>query len=381
MSAVRKMRYLIVVMLLIHFVGEAHAQRPPVTHPASEARRIELSFDRSSAPGDQILWARRTVLGYSTDPSDRYGEIHLTCLSNSDAANGKCPTSDTSETGQGTSSIPLRFVERRSGLRTEVALTGWLERAESGRTCNDDFWQIYHRPFWTTERNGCFDPASGTGAALSLNSGELEKLVAGRWDAELVLHLRADPMGPVLATYTFTFDLLITDHDRANIYFPASDNITPLVNLNIAYLPVPSPPHVEGGTSLDMCLYDGLGSQIPYLEVTIRDDGKDAPGRAPGMHSVWHHAGGRGDDSRLDYSITLDYGGVPLKMDNNVTQRLLGIDTTQLRLVVLPGMSQPVYCVPAPLKLTVPRVLASSKLAGYYEGRMIIEMVVPSSTP
>ncbi len=188
-------------------------------------------------------------------------------------------------------------------------------------------------------------------------------------------------MGPVLATYTFTFDLLITDHDRANIYFPASDNITPLVNLNIAYLPVPSPPHVEGGTSLDMCLYDGLGSQIPYLEVTIRDDGKDAPGRAPGMHSVWHHAGGRGDDSRLDYSITLDYGGVPLKMDNNVTQRLLGIDTTQLRLVVLPGMSQPVYCVPAPLKLTVPRVLASSKLAGYYEGRMIIEMVVPSSTP
>lgn len=214
-----------------------------------------------------------------------------------------------------------------------------------------------------------------------LESSELAKLVAGRWDATLEMTLRSHPAGGELATYKFAFDLTITDRDRANIYFPASDNITPLVNLNVAYLPVPSPPHVEGGTSLDMCLYDGLGSQIPYLEVTIRDDGKDAPGRAPGMHSVWHHAGGRGDDSRLDYSITLDYGGVPLKMDNNVTQRLLGIDTTQLRLVVLPGMSQPVYCVPAPLKLTVPRVLASSKLAGYYEGRMIIEMVVPSSTP
>lgn len=184
-----------------------------------------------------------------------------------------------------------------------------------------------------------------------------------------------------LATYTFRFDLTITDHDRASIYFPASDTVTPLVNLNVGYYPVPSPAHIYGGTALDMCLYDGLGSQVPYLEVKIRDDGREASDRAPGMHSVWHHAGGSGPESRLDYRISLNYAGTPLPMDNNVTRQLLGIDTTLLRLVVLPGMSQPVYCVPAPLTLDVPRVLASSKLAGYYEGRMIIEMIVPSSTP
>ncbi len=205
-------------------------------------------------------------------------------------------------------------------------------------------------------------------------------MVAGRWDATLKLELR-NPSSGALAEYKFVFDLTITDQDRASIYFPASDNVTPLVNLNINYMPVPSPAHIEGGTSLDMCLYDGLGSQIPYLEVSIRDDGSSASGRARGMHSVWHRDGGRGNESRLDYEVTLDYGGVPLRMENNVMQRLNGIDTTQLRLVVLPGMSQPVYCVPTPLKLRVPRVLAADKLAGYYEGQMIIQMIVPSATP
>lgn len=375
------MRWIVGLNLML-LVGTCWAQRPPEVIPSSRNERVQLFYDRSSIPGDQHLLLARTIIAHSYDERDNFGRVYLTCNSNDDSASGRCPTSDTGEAAGDGSLISLRFVERRSGLRTELNVKGHLLRIFKTWDCSRDFWSRTLVPLWTSTEAICIaDGSVGTGGELMLESSELAKLVAGRWDATLEMTLRSHPAGGELATYKFAFDLTITDRDRANIYFPASDNITPLVNLNVAYLPVPSPPHVEGGTSLDMCLYDGLGSQIPYLEVTIRDDGKDAPGRAPGMHSVWHHAGGRGDDSRLDYSITLDYGGVPLKMDNNVTQRLLGIDTTQLRLVVLPGMSQPVYCVPAPLKLTVPRVLASSKLAGYYEGRMIIEMVVPSSTP
>lgn len=377
------LRCMLVLSLALSSATPALAQRPPETNPTSRDERIVLEFDRSSPVGDQILLPVRTVLAFSqAEQSLGYGELHLTCKSNSDSQTGKCPTIGIAEIGQAHSAIPLRFVERRSGLRTDLVVDGWHERIHPDAACFPQLWEGDRRNLWSSGYGTCrLRKPTGTGVYLGIAADEMRKLVAGRWDATLELDIKTSLDGAAVGTLKFTFDLTITDHDKANIYFPASDNITPLVNLNVAYLPVPSPPHVEGGTSLDMCLYDGLGSQIPYLEVTIRDDGKDAPGRAPGMHSVWHHAGGRGDDSRLDYSITLDYGGVPLKMDNNVTQRLLGIDTTQLRLVVLPGMSQPVYCVPAPLKLTVPRVLASSKLAGYYEGRMIIEMVVPSSTP
>lgn len=367
---------------LLLAVGTCWAQRPPEVAPSSRSERVQLFYDRSAVPGDEQLLLARTIFAHSYDERDNYGRVYLTCKSNDDSALGRCPTADTGEPSGNESSVNLRFVERRSGLRTELNVKGHLLRIYKTWDCSRDFWSDVITPLWTSTEAVCTGYGSaGTGGALLLESSELAKLVAGRWDATLEMDLRSYPDGGALATYKFVFDLTITDYDRASIYFPASDNVTPLVNLNVGYYPVPSPPHIYGGTALDMCLYDGLGSQIPYLEVRIRDDGREASDRAPGMHSVWHHAGGSGPESRLDYRISLNHGGTPLPMDNNVTRQLLGIDTTLLRLVVLPGMSQPVYCVPAPLTLDVPRVLASSKLAGYYEGRMIIEMIVPSSTP
>jgi hypothetical protein len=374
-------RILLFIVMALGGSAQAWGQRPPVTHPASADRQIQLAYDRSSLPSDQYLWSPRTILGYShLDPSLEYGRLHLVCESDTDTARGRCPVADTHETGGGQTEIALLFTEKRSGLRAELNVTGSLVRGDSTIACHTQYWETGSRPLSTSVNQPCSTGSPvGTAATLLVPGAEFDKLVAGRWSATLKLVLRN--LTSDLATYTFRFDLTITDHDRASIYFPASDNVTPLVNLNVGYYPVPSPAHIYGGTALDMCLYDGLGSQVPYLEVKIRDDGREASDRAPGMHSVWHHAGGSGPESRLDYRISLNYAGTPLPMDNNVTRQLLGIDTTLLRLVVLPGMSQPVYCVPAPLTLDVPRVLASSKLAGYYEGRMIIEMIVPSSTP
>lgn len=215
---------------------------------------------------------------------------------------------------------------------------------------------------------------------LSLGSQDLERLVAGRWDAELKVDLRNDTHGPILATYTFTFDLTITDHANASIYFPLFDHVTPHVGLNIDYIPIGTPT-IGGSAALDMCLYDGLGSQSPYLEVTISDDGRPAPGRRPGMYSVWRKDGTSDEVDRLDYEIKMDYDESKITMHNARLERLSGVDTSKLRLVVLPGMTQPVYCVPTPLLLNTPRVSASSKTEGYYEGKLRIEMNIPVSSP
>ncbi|WP_325051575.1 CfaE/CblD family pilus tip adhesin [Stenotrophomonas sp. ZAC14D2_NAIMI4_7] len=53
----------------------------------------------------------------------------------------------------------------------------------------------------------------------------------------------------------------------------------------------------------------------------------------------------------------------------------------KLRLVVLPGMTQPVFCVPTPLTLETPSFDASSKRHGHYEGELQVELRLPTSRP
>jgi hypothetical protein len=370
-------------ILMAIAVAPAWAQRPPETHPVSDTRSIGVSFDRAALPADLELWGRRTVLGHSADLALGYGQIHLTCSSASSAEHGRCPTIGEALDGTGVSTIPLSFTERRSGMKVELDVTGSHERIGSTRSCSTDFWVAGERPLWRSVGGWCveFEPPAGTGAQLRLAATELGKLVAGRWDAKLELHLRADPAGPVLATYTFIIELEITDRDRVSIYFPEYDQATPHVGLNVKYNPV-STPSLSGRRDLDMCLYDGLGSQSPYLEISVTDTGRPAPGRPPERFSVWNAAAvGSDERDRLDYTVTLRHAGVPIRMQNGRLEPLNGIDSAELRLVVLPGMSLPVYCVPTPLTLEVPRVDASSKTEGYYQGNLTIVLNVPTGTP
>jgi len=218
------------------------------------------------------------------------------------------------------------------------------------------------------------------GAYLAVSASELERLVAGLWDGELILDLRGESEGHAIATYIFIFELTITDHDRVSIYFPEYDQATPHVGLNVKYNPI-GIPSIGGKRELEMCLYDGLGSQSQYLDVTISDTGRPASGRPPDTFSVWHEAGGSDVRDRLDYRVWLNHAGARMPMQNGRLQSLTGIDTADLRLVVLPGMSQPVYCVPTPLSLEMDPVPAASKANGHYEGNLQILMNVPTTTP
>lgn len=378
----RALRGLMWVMLstaLVVMVPRAFAQRPPETHPVSTHQDIVMSWDRSAMPGDVEIVPRRTVLGYShTDSSLQYGRLHFVCRSESSAETGRCPTLGEELKSLGAQAVPLTFSEGRTGTHIDLNVTASIERAMADRSCLRDFWHGSLLAPWSTFGNVCgTEIAAGTGAELLLSKDELSKLVAGVWSARLELMLRT-PANQSLASYSFNFSLTVTDRDAVAIYFPHFDEISPHVGLNLRYDPLTQT--VGGGTTVDMCLYDGLGSNAPYLGVTVRDSGGRTPG--PSGFSAWHRdSGGSGDSERLDYNVTLDYNGAPLPMRNGVEEQLTGIDTAKLKLVVLPGMTQPVFCVDTPLRLNMPRVPIAEKQPGYYRGDLKVELRVPAGVP
>lgn len=377
----RAIRGLMCVMLstaLVVMAPRAFAQRPPEKLPDAGlvSELIELSWDRGSIPAEVVIAGPRRLIAYSSDPSMRFGALHMTCRSFSDSQFGRCPTSDTGENASYQGSVVLQFSETRSGLTTEISVTGWLDRAESGRGCND-YWQPHPRPLWTSHATPCPTPASGTAFSLVINESDLSRLVAGAWNSTLRLDLR-DESGGVLASFEYLLKFTITDHNAVAIYFPQFDEIAPHVGMNLRYDPIAQT--VGGGTTVDMCLYDGLGSQAAYLGVTVRDSGGRAPG--PLGFSAWHRdSGGSGDSERLDYTVTLDHNGAQVPMRNGVEEQLTGIDSARLKLVLLPGMSQPVFCVPTPLRLEMPRVPIAEKQPGYYRGDLKVELRVPTGVP
>lgn len=374
-------RVLFVLMLvcaLAVLMPRAWAQWPPETHPTDQSRDIVMTWDRSAVPGDVELWAPRTVLGFSHDVAMKYGQIHVVCESNSDSELGRCPTDGLIGQDLGRTQIILRAVEQRTGLRAEIGAVGFMQRIMSGRVCTSDFWNRSERNLYEALWFQCppNDPV-GTGVQLTLPQSEISRLVAGHWKATMRLNIKADPAAAPVATATFNFDFTVTDYDAISIYFPAFDTIAPLVNMDLRYDPIKQ--MVGGRKQLEMCLYDGLGSQSEFLGVTMRDSGPRPP---PGSDfAVWHRDGGSDDRQRLDYHVSLNYGGRDIRMRHGVEELLHGIDGAELRLVMLPGISQPVYCVPTPLTLLTPPTPVASKRPGLYEGELTVELRVPTAKP
>lgn len=366
-----------VVLASVLLVPGAWAQRPPETHPSSARQDIVMSWDRSAMPGDIELWAPRTVLGYERSGTADYGSLFLTCRSSTDSELGKCPTDDTNELVINVrSSIPVRFTERRTGMATELNVSADIRRGDPDQSCSLDYWSSVSRLIWSSGSSPCFGKPVGTAVSMELDRHQVERLVAGRWTANLILDL-SSPSQSNLATYTFHFDFTITDYDAVSIYFPEFPQTTPNVDLNLSYDPLAQT--VGGRKPLDMCLYDGLGSQSEYLGLTVTDTSGRPPG--PLGYSLWHDDRGNGDDQRLDYMIELEHAGVRRRMANGVEEQLRGIDTAKLRLVLLPGMTQPVFCVPTPLLLTTPRVPITEQRAGGYEGQLKVELRLPTTRP
>ncbi|MDQ4679308.1 MULTISPECIES: CfaE/CblD family pilus tip adhesin [Stenotrophomonas maltophilia group] len=329
-------------------------------------------------PGDIEIWAPKTLIAHEGTGTAGYGHLFLTCASETDSSTGKCATEDTHESARGIlSRVPVRLTERRGGMPAEVTVKGALYRIDPVTWCSSDYWHRELYTLYSSYAQTCLgEPVVGTGASLLLEADELQGLTAGHWQGKLELDLRKPP-SQSLAKYVFNFDFTVTDYDAISIYFPGFDGIAPLVNMDLRYDPIRK--MVGGYKEVDMCLYDGVGSQSEFLGVTVRDSGPRPP---PGRDfAVWHQDGGSDDTQRLDYHVRLSYGGNELAMKHGEEQLLRGIDSAQLRMVLLPGISQPVYCVPTPLTLETPPTPIASQRPGIYEGELTVELRVPTAKP
>ncbi|MFL4619546.1 CfaE/CblD family pilus tip adhesin [Stenotrophomonas maltophilia] len=374
----RWMWVLMLVCVLLVMAPRAWAQWPPETHPADQSRDIVMTWDRSTVPGDVELWAPRTVLGFSHDLAFKYGQIHVVCQSDTDSAVGRCRTEGQDGELSGESQVVVRAVEQRTGLTAEFLVTGHLLRIMADKACYSDYWHLTRWPLYASKWRPCSggNPL-GTGVELRILESEISRLVAGHWKATMRLNIKADPAAGPVATAVFNFDFTITDYDAISIYFPAFESSSPHINLNLRYDPIRQT--VGGRTQLDMCLYDGLGSQSEYLGVTVRD----SSGRPPGGDdfSAWHQDGGSDESQRLDFTVGLNYGGSRRTMKNGVEQLLYGIESGEIRMIVLPGTGESVYCVPTPLTLETPLVPVASKRPGFYNGELQVQLRVPTARP
>jgi len=371
-------RLLLVLILLCLSTAEALAQQPPESDPVGASQLVSLTWDRSAPPADLYLMPARTVLGFSRDVTRRYGQIHLTCLSSTDPADGSCEVNGSDLPLAGPSNVSIQLTEQRSGLRSEIRAAGYLERVMSGRFCSGDFWLAAKRALNSASWETCgTDQPLGTGVTLWLPTTELGKLVAGHWKGKVQIALRVDINQPAAVSLTLELDFVVTDHNAAAIYLPEFGHATPTVGLNLRYDPFA---HTLSGSKLvDVCLYDGLGSQSQYLGLTVRDTSGHAPG--PTGFSVWHDDGGTDARRRLDYTLTLDHAGTHVPLVNGLEHQLRNIDSVPLRLVMLPGMTYPVYCVPTPITFVTPVVPSTSKDAGHYGGSLHVELRIPTTSP
>lgn len=359
--------------------GPAAAQRPPVTLPAAgtTVTTHHHAFDRST-PQSLQLWTPRTVLGFQ-EVIHGHGRIHVTCTDT--PARGRCPRTDSGEGPTGRSPIQLEFHEQRSGQRSVIAVIGLLERVEWERACSNDYWDKSEYPLWTSATRECHVAPGGTAATLEIAARDIALLVAGRWQAELHLDVRSGLGGAVLGRHVFVLEVIVTDPDRAAIHFPEQGGSVAPMDLQLQVRTHPPPASVGGEGVLEMCLYDGLGSLSSQLVLIARDGGPDVPGRPQGHFSVWHPRGGRAAQDRIDYRLQLLHAGRRIDLPRDAHTVLDGIDSAELRPVLLPGMEQTVHCVPTPLTFLTPPFPAADKRDGRYQGDLTLEMRLPTGRP
>lgn len=363
-----------VLLLALLLPASALAQRPPVTVPPGGITTVTLhhGFDRS-APEPLQLWAPRTVLGYD-DVARGYGQLHVTCTE--DPAHGRCPQADTGQGPVGPAMLHMEFREQRSGQRITLGLVGSLERIEWERTCSDDYWDKAVFPLWTSANRDCHIAPAGTAATLRLETADIVQLVAGRWRGELHLDLR-HAGGALIGRQVFVLEIAVTDPARATLHLPAFGASSGRVQLPLEYRPLPLPGSIGGSATLDLCLYDGTGAHSPRLLLSAHDTGQAASAH----FSIWHDSGGGAASDRIDYQLRLRHGADEHPLGNHVELALEDLDSAALRAVTLPGLPYPVYCVPMVLTLQVPRVPASSKRHGRYQGALVLRMRLPTRRP
>ena len=355
--------------------------------PLSSNLTIQRTFDRASPPREDIsLWSRE-LGGYDSDNPTKWSTNTWVCESESDPAHGQCSTKP-DWYAPGETVLPLRFTEKRSGMRQVLNLRGYTESYYSHTGC-----ALYGGKFqiYGSATVGCENGGSNSGAALTLwlPADELAKLpVGGLWQADLRLKLTDYYSGgnARLADFTAHFQFDVVDPNHIEIYFPAFRTASPLVELDLRPQGAPDGnPWAQDVTPLDMCLYDGYNANSTKYELTLKDEGKPHAGRTRDADfSLYRDGENINPDSlrdRIDYAVVLKNPetGHLEQAKNNSTFIWNAINQNLIRPVRLPSLSYPVLCVPVPLLINVGKFEVTTKNAGRYTGKLTV--VFTPTTP
>ncbi|WP_434627801.1 CfaE/CblD family pilus tip adhesin [Pseudomonas sp. Z6-14] len=353
-------------------------------HPSDHYQMVALNYDRAAPPGDHQLWDRM-LHGWHEQPVSGagYTTMHFVCLSNSDPATGQCRTTSGGITG--TSSVPLRFTERRSRLSTVLQVRGYLSRKRSdGSSCGT--WAPYEYLLSSTAAASCNGvDATGTASTLWIPQSELAKLPSGGiWTAQLIMKLKRTHSQPISAAKTFTVDfkLDVTDQNNMQIYLPAYGVSTPQVDLNLRTRPLSTAPGgiVSGRSAVDACLYDGYNANSQSYEIRVTGT-NPVPGME-GRFFVRHTSGGSGERDRIEYKVrtrTANLGETQHGSGQPVSFN--GINNAEIRAVKLPNVPYPVVCTPWPITLDTPPFNQIDKNTGQYRGELKLEFTPSTSSP
>ncbi|STQ71701.1 CfaE/CblD family pilus tip adhesin [Hafnia alvei] len=375
------------LLFIISTMAISSGVHADVEQPTGRNTIITQYFDKQSIPSQVDIWANESG-GYNSDNPGLWGRNSLICLSSSRAKNGQCPTVSQYQS-MGIASIPIQFIEKRSKLTAVLNISGYdtASWAHDNGAC--DYIALNKKiKIYSMGSLGC----DGYGVSdqghfyAYLPQSELKKLpVGGVWEAELKMQLWQWSPYIKLGDWNAHIKLNVSDTSNQAIYFPSfgagqGKDAQPHVDLNLRPLPGGDRQvlgRLNGSTSLDMCLYDGYGSNSRSFQVQLSEPPEyptNPEGRQAGQFSVYNDTGNRNAvGNRIDYGVKMYFPGSNSFQDvvNGTTYTLDNINTDDIRAVRLASnISNVVLCVPTPLQITTPAFNIVDKTTGHYTGKI-----------
>jgi len=349
---------LMLLSLQLLMVSNAHADR---VEPTGRETTVMATFDKASAPSQINIWTDESG-GYDTSNTGLWGRNSWVCTSSSSPTNGECATSP-QWYGYGHTQVKLEFKEQKSGLTQVINVTAYHKTGQY-----EDLLSTA-AAYW----DGMYE----TKETAYIPSSELQKLpVGGIWKAELKMALTQWDPRLKLADWNAHITLNVTDNNNQQIYLPEFGEAAPRVDLNMRPLPGTggNQTQMNGAATIDMCLYDGYGSNSTSFTLRFDDLQQGTTQRNNGYFSIFSdHGDVNLDSGRIDYYVKMQ------RPDGKYTNVIRGddlvipdIQTAHIRPVHLPGIPQAVLCVPAPMQLSTKTMDINSKQAGHYTGHLIV---------
>ncbi|AYA08324.1 pilus assembly protein CblD [Rahnella aquatilis] len=357
------------ILLSTLLVTLSDAQADTVA-PLDHSINTELNIAKGTASTVNI-WTQESG-GYDSTNSGRWGLNYWACTSSTSDENGKCPTGK----GGYAAYLPvyLKFTEKRSGATQTLELQGTREAYWYNGNC-----AMYGdpKPMNQSAQNSCSgDSTDGVNLTLKIPAAELNKLpVGGIWTAQLKILLHNSSETEVYH-WDSNITVNLTDNNNQQIYLPEFGEAAPRVDLNLRPLPGTkgNQTQMNGSATIDMCLYDGYGSNSTSFTLKFDDQQQGTTERNNGYFSIYSDHGDTNLDSgRIDYYVRMQApDGKYVSVIRGDDLVISDIQTAHIRPVHLPGIPQAVLCVPAPLELSTKTMDINSKQAGHYTGHLIV---------